>query len=81
MQRELFEKDVGELPLLFGMMKVGRRLLHPATLERLAGEEFLLVTAATSQLRPAQILQRLKKSGYFRRVQLRQNNFCLIRTV
>ena len=28
MQRELFETDIGELPLLFGMMKVGRRLLH-----------------------------------------------------
>ena len=29
MQRELFEMDIEELPLLFGiMMKVGRRPLH-----------------------------------------------------
>ena len=28
MQRELFETDIGELPLLFTMMKLGRRLLH-----------------------------------------------------
>jgi hypothetical protein len=28
MQQELFETDIGELPLLFGMMNVGRRLLN-----------------------------------------------------
>jgi hypothetical protein len=28
MPRELFEKDIGELALLFGMIKVGRRLSH-----------------------------------------------------
>src|SRR6476620_452074 len=28
MQRELFETDIKELPLLFGMMRVGRQLLH-----------------------------------------------------
>jgi len=66
MQRELFETDIGELPLLFGMMNVGRRLLH-CKLHWDDGERYRQHTKPhwSPKDDPSLLLRSVTRSGYF----------------
>jgi hypothetical protein len=66
MQRELFETDIGELALLFGMMKVGRRLLHCQT-HRDDGERHRQHTKSdwSPKVDRSLLLRSVARSGYF----------------